>query len=150
MTSSFCPSTLNVPVGEMLVGRAWSWKVPALERSAQKDYVARLAASEEDCGTPPPTDYRISVFALAREPSETVDHLVERLISATKDGLNSDDIRWLGVVTETELAGAAFSLEASPPPPHHHDIALGEDGQNLRSQALSDLFSTHERIRVSS
>lgn len=139
------PLEFEVPVAEKLAVRAWSWKPEALERSATREFQARLVQADEH-GTASPVDYRISVFARGRGPTESTTELLASLISHAKAQLG--EVRWIAAVTETELAEEGFSLELSEPPPHHHDIVLGDHPETLRSQVLCDVFSIHERIRV--
>jgi hypothetical protein len=47
MTAEIPPLPFEVPVGERLVVKGWSWEVAAMRKRALTDFLAELAHAEE-------------------------------------------------------------------------------------------------------
>ena len=129
-----------------MILRADPFSKEALERSADNDFVQRQKLADQ--GTAPtPTDYRISVYAGRRETEDQqTQQLFERVYANLMENLPLT--RKIAIFTGSELSAAEFSIHLSEPPQDHHDIVLGDQRNNLSSEALSQVFKIRGRIKI--
>lgn len=130
---------MNVPRGQLLVGRAWRWTAEQIEKDIEIDRRQKIAEGAID---PEPS---ISVFAVRHDCEET-DATMSRLVSSVKRFRNA---KWLAVVTEEELVNSGYTLVLSEPPPDHHDLILGRLNLDKAILDLESIFNVRERVKLS-
>lgn len=130
---------MDVPRGQLLIGRAWRWSAEQIEADIEIDRRDKISEGHED---PEPS---ISVFAVLHDQDDTSASM-DQLKTSIKRCRNA---RYIAVVTEEELSESGFSLVKTEPPPDHHDLVLDRGNLQDAILKLESVFNARERVKLS-